>query len=104
MPDLREHADVLVSRVPLPPAAARRRVRDLLARHPGCLAAAVPGPARGCVVGVRDAAGGVRCAWLERSGARAPAPPRVVVAVVHAWVAAGGAPTALRSVTPVPGG
>ncbi|WP_416519515.1 hypothetical protein [Streptomyces achromogenes] len=99
--ELREHADVLVGRVPEAVTEARRRVRDLLARHPGCLAAVVPGFGTGCVVGVRRAAGDPWCARLERGGPRAPATPQAVASVVHAWVAGGGAPGALRAVVPV---
>lgn len=97
---LREHADVLVSRVPAAASEARRRVRDLLVEHPGCLAAAVPGFGAGCAVGVRRAPGDVWCAWLERGGPRAPVPPQAVASVVHAWVAAGGSPGALCAVVP----
>ncbi|MEU7047034.1 hypothetical protein ACF1GS_31275 [Streptomyces eurythermus] len=97
---LRVHADVLVSRVPRAVTEARRRVRVLLAEHPGCLAAVVPGFGAGCVVGVRRAAGDPWCARLERGGPRAPASPQAVASVLHAWVAAGGAPGALRAVVP----
>ncbi|MFD0316260.1 hypothetical protein [Streptomyces flavalbus] len=93
---LREQADVLVSRAPLPLPAACRRVRDLLDGHPGCLVAVVPGAATGCVVGVRNAVLGVRWAWVEKAE---PVPPRVVASVAHAWAAAGGAPGALWGVT-----
>lgn len=83
---------MLVSRVPLPPAEAHRHVRELLVRHPGCLAAAVPGSETGrvCVVGVRDGAGGVFSARLGQNESRVPVRPQAVVSVVHAWVAAGG--------------
>ncbi|MFE6282694.1 hypothetical protein [Streptomyces sp. NPDC057877] len=104
-PDLREQADVLVSRVPLPGPAAHRRVRELLSRHPGCLAVAVPGPGTGCAVGVRDAARGVRCAGLGRqSEAGVPVPARVVASVVHAWVVAGGSVGALSAIAALPPG
>ncbi|MEU3253131.1 hypothetical protein [Streptomyces sp. NPDC006997] len=99
-PGLREQADVLVSRAPLPCPAARRRVRELLDGHPGCLVAVVPGTATGCVVGVRDrAVRGVRWAWVERCG---PVTARAVASVAHAWAAAGGEPGALRRVTGPP--
>ncbi|MEU2434977.1 hypothetical protein ABZ595_02030 [Streptomyces rubradiris] len=98
--ELREQADVLVGRVPRAVAEARWRVRVLLAEHPGCLAAVVPGFGAGCVVGVRRAAGDPWCAGLERGGPRAPVPPQAVASVVHAWVAAGGSPSALRAVVP----
>jgi hypothetical protein len=99
---LMEHADVIVSRVPLPPRAAHERVRELLTDHHGCLAAAVPDTATMCGVGVRDRAGAVSFVRLDRGGSDAPIPPHVVVAVVHAWVVSGGSPRALRSVAPMP--
>ncbi|WP_427920715.1 hypothetical protein [Streptomyces sp. cg40] len=77
---LREHADVLVSRLPLPPLPARHRVRALLADHPGCLAAAVTDTATRCVVGVRERTGAV---WFVRPGP-------------------GGADTSLWSTPPLP--
>jgi len=100
--ELVEHADVLVSRVPLRPGSAHRRVRDLLARHRGCLAAAVPDTATGCVVGVRDRTGAVSVVRLHRGGADAPIPLRTVVSVVHAWAVSGESPRALRSVAAMP--
>jgi hypothetical protein len=100
---LAEHADVLVSRAPLPPAAARRRVRDLLGGHPGCLAAGVPGSTEGCFVAVRDATGGMWCARLDHGPTGASVALQVVVSVVHAWTATGGSPGELRAVAPLPG-
>ena len=100
--ELMEHADVLVSRVPLPPVSAHRRVRELLAGHPGCLAAAVPDTALVCVVGVRDRRDAVSFVWPDRCGSDAPVPPQTVVSVVHAWVVSGGSPRALRSILPMP--
>nr|WSY53156.1 hypothetical protein OG999_25535 [Streptomyces sp. NBC_00886] len=100
---LLEHADVLVSRVPLPPRSACRRVHRLLADHPGCLAAAVPDTAAGCVVGIRDRTGAVSFVRPERGGADAPTSPHVIVSVVHAWVVSGGSARALRCVVPMPG-
>ncbi|MFD3824594.1 hypothetical protein [Streptomyces sp. NPDC058625] len=119
---LAECADVLVSPTPLPVAAARHRVSHLLIRHPGCLVAAVPDGDGGCVIGVRDAAGGVGYArqgagagagaGAEAGGGAgaegAPAsavgcfraPPHVAASAVHAWSAAGGSLRALRSVRP----
>ncbi|MFG2777770.1 hypothetical protein ACGFY7_07885 [Streptomyces prunicolor] len=100
---LMEQADVLVSRVPLPLpfASAHRRVRGLLAGHPGCLAAAALDTATTCVVGVRDRTGAVSVVRLERSGSAAPLPAHVVGSVVHAWAVSGGSPRALRSVVPM---
>ncbi|MFF5439991.1 hypothetical protein [Streptomyces achromogenes] len=98
--ELREHADVLVGRVPRAVTEARRRVRVLLAEHPGCLAAVVPCLGAGCVAGVRRATGEPWCARLERGGPRAPASPQAVASVMHAWVAGGGSPGALRAVVP----
>ncbi|PWG12391.1 hypothetical protein DF268_16395 [Streptomyces sp. V2] len=95
-------ADVLVSGEPLRFEVALRRVDTLLARHPGCLVAAVPGPGAGYVIGVRDALGGVRFLWPERGAGGVPAAPGAVASVVHAWTAAGRAPDALRSVVPLP--
>jgi hypothetical protein len=110
-PDLAEYADVLVSRVPLPLAAARRRVGELLARHPGCLAVAVRASGTGCVViggggggGVRDGAGGLRYARSGPGAAWVRGSPLLVASVVHAWVAAGRSPGALRSVAAVSSG
>ncbi|MEW2117378.1 hypothetical protein AB0945_19745 [Streptomyces sp. NPDC005474] len=97
-----EYADVLVSRVPLRPVSAHRRVRDLLASHRGCLAAAVPDTATTCVVGVRDRTGAVSVVRPHRGGADAPIPLHTVVSVVHAWVVSGESPRALRSVAPLP--
>ncbi|MEU9608899.1 hypothetical protein [Streptomyces sp. NPDC048057] len=93
------HADVLVDRTPLPPAEAHRRARELLVAHPGCLVAAVPDVAAGCVVGVRDGGGGVWCARSRPDGHGVAVPTPVFASVVHAWVAAGGAPRELRSVS-----
>ncbi|MFG2458097.1 hypothetical protein ACGFWE_13645 [Streptomyces sp. NPDC048523] len=99
---LAAHADVLVSRAPLPPDAARRRVLDLLTAHPGCLAAAVPDTSTACVVGVRDASGAVSFVRPSRGGrSDAPLPPHTVASVVHAWTVAGRPPEALRRLAPV---
>ncbi|WP_345619413.1 hypothetical protein [Streptomyces ziwulingensis] len=116
-----DHADVLVSHVPLPPGPAHRRARELLDDHPGCLAAAVPDTATRCVVGVRDATGAV--SWVhseplraepprpqspraqEPAGPGAPVPAHAVAlvgSVVHAWVVSGRPARTLRSVAPVP--
>lgn len=100
--ELMEHADALVSRVPLPPESAHRRVYDLLADHPGCLAAAVPGTATMCLVGVRDRRGAVAFVRPEQDGFDVPLPPHAVVSVVHAWAVTGGSPRALCSVSPMP--
>ncbi|MFD8608826.1 hypothetical protein [Streptomyces sp. NPDC059631] len=114
-PELAEHADVLVSRVPLPAPAARARVDDLLARHPGCLVAAVPGVGTGYVLGVRGVFG-VRGGPADGPGTRhtGPAPygtgrhepgpyaaTDLAASVLHAWLAAGGAREALRAVVPL---
>lgn len=92
-PDLREHADVLVGRDPLPVAQAHRRVRELLVIRPGCLVAAVPSRRAGqlCVVGVRDGRGGVWSAAVEGEGgaSRGSVSVRTVASVVHAWTVAG---------------
>lgn len=98
---LAECADVLVGHVPLPPFAASRQVSDLLVRYPGCLVAAVPTSGiGGAVVGVRDPAGevGFVSVGCEDTGA---AGAHLVAAVTHAWITAGRASGALRSVTPV---
>lgn len=95
------HADVLVSREPLPTGAARRRVRALLDGRPGCLAAAVPDTATTCVVGVRERTGAVSFVRPTRGRADAP-PPHAVVSVVHAWTVSGRSPGALLSLAPVP--
>ncbi|MFI0511808.1 hypothetical protein ACH3Y9_24955 [Streptomyces sp. WSLK1-5] len=103
-PALLAQADVLVSRVPLPPGAARRRVLELLAAHPGCLAAAVPDTATTCAVAVRHGAAGP-VSFVRPSRGRppgAPLPPRTIVSVVHAWTVAGRSPGALRRLTPMP--
>lgn len=101
--ELMNHADVLVSRVPLPPGSARRRAHELLAGHPGCLAAAVPGTDTTCVVGVRGRAGAVSCVRLDRGGpGPRRIPPHVVASVVHAWVVSGGPLRTLRSVALMP--
>ncbi|WP_155058332.1 hypothetical protein [Streptomyces blattellae] len=92
------HADVLVSCAPLPPEPARRRVRELLGDHPGCVAAAVADTATMCVVGVRGRTEAVAIVRPERGPSDAPVPPHVVASVVHAWVVCGGSPRALRSV------
>ncbi|MEV0639467.1 hypothetical protein AB0I77_31950 [Streptomyces sp. NPDC050619] len=97
-----EHADVLVSRLPLPPESAHRRVHELLAGHPGCLAAAVPDTATTCVVGVRDRTGAVSFVRPDRGGSGAALSPHAVGSVVHAWAVSGGSPRALRSVAPMP--
>ncbi|MGW6236297.1 hypothetical protein [Streptomyces sp. NPDC055094] len=93
-----EHADVLVSRTPLPPRAARHRANELIARHPGCLVAAVPDSENGCVLGTRRGGGVVIPAWPAEDGAWCPAPPHAVAAVVHAWLVAGEPLESLRSV------
>ncbi|GAA3774157.1 hypothetical protein GCM10023083_08920 [Streptomyces phyllanthi] len=100
--ELMEHADVLVSRVPLPPVSAHRRVRELLAGHPGCLAAAVPDTAMICVIGIRDRTGAVSFVRPERCGPGALVPPHAVVSVVHTWAVSGRSARALRSVAPAP--
>ncbi|MDX3572152.1 hypothetical protein [Streptomyces sp. ID05-47C] len=97
---LADCADVLVSRTPSLPAGARSRVGHLLAGHPGCLAAAVAEPGGGCWVGVRRGAGGVIYARPETGEFADHAAPLMVASLVHAWVAAGRAPDALRSVAP----
>ncbi|WP_151476871.1 hypothetical protein [Streptomyces albicerus] len=97
-----KHADALVSRVPLPPERAHRRVREMLADHSGCLAAAVPDTTTMCVVGIRGRVGAVSFVRLDRGGADAPLSPHAVVSVVHAWVVSGGSPRALRSIAPMP--
>lgn len=107
---LMAYADVLVSRVPLPPGPAGRRVRELLADHPGCLAAAVPDTATRCVVGVRTGTGGVSLVRPLRYGPPSLVPrlvprlvpPHVVASLVHAWVVAGRAPGELCSLAPAP--
>ncbi|MFE0422696.1 hypothetical protein [Streptomyces sp. NPDC058953] len=101
-PVLLEQADVLVGRIPLSPPAARRRARDLLERHPGCLVAVVPDLNAGCVVGLRDGSGGVRYLWPEPCASGDYVPPRILGSVLHAWIAAGESPHTLRSVRPEP--
>ncbi|MFF2806086.1 hypothetical protein ACFVT2_02705 [Streptomyces sp. NPDC058000] len=94
-----EFADVLVTRTALPPGAARKRARALLARHPGALVAVVPHTAGGCVVAVR----GAPVVWCAGPGARPsrpPVPPCLVGSVLHAWLAAGGPLGAVRAVLP----
>ncbi|MEU3984851.1 hypothetical protein AB0F77_33115 [Streptomyces sp. NPDC026672] len=86
-------ADVVCGRGP-------SSVRDLLARHPGCLVAAAPAPGGAVAVGVRGGAGGPWCGAVRRGGAVSV---RVVASVTHAWLAAGRHPGTLLSVTPVPG-
>ncbi|MEU5973832.1 hypothetical protein [Streptomyces sp. NPDC047315] len=97
--ELAHHADVLVGRVPLPPAEARRRARELLVAHPGCLVVAVPVITAGCVVGVRDGAGGAWCVRSQPDDPGVAIPTPVFASVVHAWVVAGGSPRELRSVS-----
>lgn len=89
---LMEHADVLVSRVPLPAVSAHRRVGMLLASHPGCLAAAVPDTAMVCVVGVRDRSGTVSFVRPRWCGYGAQVPPHAVASGVHAWAVSGRPP------------
>ncbi|WP_454344066.1 hypothetical protein [Streptomyces canus] len=103
-PALLAQADVLVSRAPLAPGAARRRVLELLAAQPGCLAAAVPDTATTCAVAVRHGGAG-RVSFLRPSRygpSGSPLPPRTVVSVVHAWTVAGRSPGALRHLTSMP--
>ncbi|MDH6584760.1 hypothetical protein M2161_003866 [Streptomyces sp. SAI-133] len=103
-PALLAQADVLVSRVPLAPGAARRRVLELLAAHPGCLAVAVPDTATTCAVAVRHGGAG-HGSFLRPSRGSTPGaslPPRTVVSVMHAWMVAGRSPGALRGLTPMP--
>ncbi|GGN04744.1 hypothetical protein GCM10011578_028130 [Streptomyces fuscichromogenes] len=96
--ELREHADVLVARMPVPLSAAGRRVRALLAAYPGCLVAAVPDVGRGCVAGVRDRTGAVGCLRATvRGPAAALVHPQPVASVLHAWVASGASCRSLRS-------
>ncbi|WP_445402431.1 hypothetical protein ACSMX9_12660 [Streptomyces sp. LE64] len=103
LPRLGEHADVLVSRGPLAPASARRRVSGLLARYAGCSTAVVPGPDRGgCLVGVRTRDGGVEHAVLECGGRGPVVPVHLAAAVVHAWVVSGRPLGALCAVSPLP--
>ncbi|MFJ4695397.1 hypothetical protein [Streptomyces sp. NPDC088766] len=92
-----------MSRTPSSPAGARSRVAHLLARHPGCLAAAVPEPGTGCWVGVRGGPHGVRYARPDTGDFTDRAAPLMAAALVHAWVAAGRAPAALRSIAPADG-
>lgn len=103
---LADCADVLWlgSSPPLTRPAARRRVRSLLARHPGCLVVAVP-TAGGCLVGLRCGAVLLLLAREPATAAPAataapvtpaapgdagvPAPPGGELAsVVHAWLVA----------------
>ncbi|KUN78005.1 hypothetical protein [Streptomyces griseoruber] len=94
---LAEYADVLVSRVESPPWEARRRVDELLLRHPGCLVAGVPESGTRCLVGVRDRTGALRYARPELRGPRVRSAVHLVASVLHAWVVAGGAPESLGS-------
>ncbi|MEU1511110.1 hypothetical protein ABZ490_02960 [Streptomyces sp. NPDC005811] len=96
---LAEYADVLVSRVESPPGEARRRVDELLLRHPGCLVAGVPESGTRCLAGVRDRTGGLRYARPELRGIRVGSAVHLVASVLHAWVVAGGAPESLDSLT-----
>jgi hypothetical protein len=90
---LRELADVLVSRVPLPPGAARLRALALLARHPGCRTVAVPVRAAAPVVGVRDRTGAVR--WVRPlTAGGAPPSPHLAGSLAHAWLTRYGTPDA----------
>lgn len=92
------YADVLVSRLPLPLPAARRRGRELLVRHPGALVAAVPCPDAGCAAVVVRHKGGL-LQWRGRRGdSRSGVPAHVVASVAHAWAAAGRRPGSLRRV------
>lgn len=100
--ELMNHADVLVTRVLSPPGSACRRVHELLAGHPGCLAAAVPGTDTTCVVGVRGRTGAVSSVRLNRGGSGTRIPPHTVASVVHAWVVSGRPLRALRSVALMP--
>lgn len=103
---LADCADVLWlgSSPPLTRPAARRRVRSLLARHPGCLVVAVP-TAGGCLVGLRCGAVLLLLAREPATAAPAataapvtpaapgdagvPAPPwGELASVVHAWLVA----------------
>ncbi|MEV0175897.1 hypothetical protein AB0I00_32885 [Streptomyces sp. NPDC050803] len=96
----RELADVLVSRELLAPESAHRRVHELLAGHPGCMAAAVRDTDSTCVIGVRNRADVVWVVRSEPGDADTPASPHTVGSVVHAWVMSGGSPRVLRSVIP----
>ncbi|MBB5118741.1 hypothetical protein AF335_06305 [Streptomyces eurocidicus] len=87
-----ETADVLRCGRPAPgPAAAARRARWLLARHPGCLLASVP-DATGCwVIGLRDGR-------LLTASPRPPVPAgavgpvgAVLASFLHGWLTAGRA-------------
>ncbi|MFG2225010.1 hypothetical protein [Streptomyces sp. NPDC048644] len=98
-----ECADLLVGRTPLAPDHALLRAHDLLARHQGCLIAAVPHTTGGCVTAVRGAAEAV---WWQGGtrGTGLRAHPHILASVLHAWLVAGGAPGCVRSVSPVPRG
>ncbi|MFD9880234.1 hypothetical protein ACFWZT_02065 [Streptomyces alboflavus] len=103
LPGLTEHADVLVSRTPLPMTAACRRVRELLVRYPGCLVAAVPALDAGrAAVGVQGCDGGLWQVRAKREKACAAVSMHVVASVTHAWLAAGQRPDDLRFIAPTP--
>ncbi|ARZ66538.1 hypothetical protein SMD11_0872 [Streptomyces albireticuli] len=91
-----ETADVLRCGRPAPgPAAAVRRARWLLARHPGCLLASVPDAAGGWVIGLRDGR------LLAASPCPAVPPGTVGAALasfLHGWLTAGRAPEELTVV------
>lgn len=93
---LREFADVLVGRVPLPPGPARLRALALLARYPGCRTVAVPVRAAAPVVGVRDRTGELR--WVRPGPAGAPPSPQLAGSLAHAWLTRCGTPGAPATV------
>ncbi|MFS0697136.1 hypothetical protein [Streptomyces nitrosporeus] len=98
---LAHYADVLVGGVPLPASSACRRVHELLTGYPGVLVVAVPvlEPGR-ALVGVRGEASGPRLLGTGAFGAGGLSPAGTAASVMHAWVAAGRPPGALRSVSP----
>ncbi|MGW8376608.1 hypothetical protein [Streptomyces sp. ODS28] len=85
------YADVLASTTSLPAGAARRRVAVLLARHPGCLVAAVPVRGGACCLSVRG--GPLLIA------PRGPSSTHVLASALHDWLVAGGRCGDLHTVT-----
>jgi len=93
----REYADVLSGRCAFPVRQAGHRVADLLARHPGCLVAAVPRTDGGCVAGVRD--GRLLAVLPVAAGASLSARQQGAFAsFLHAWLVAGHPADVLRAV------
>ncbi|MEE1938946.1 hypothetical protein V1L54_05875 [Streptomyces sp. TRM 70361] len=92
-----ECADVLSARRPLPARRAECRAADLLARHPGCLVAAVPRTDGGCAAGVRGR--GLLAVLPPAGTVSLSARQRCAIAsFLHAWLVAGRPVDALCAV------